>query len=133
MGKILKRARRILHGIRSLPEEGKKLIAGVGVVIFGILIFSLWSFTTASRLARLDLQQPTVQSQSDDAAAITDNSALTPISGLGESLRSFQILLGPAASDATGGLENSLKNLGSVAVGAWQWVYDAVERLPLHE
>ena len=133
MESIMKRAGRVLSAIHTLPEEGRRLLALISMVVMAVLLFSFWSFMTSSRLAQLSEPQTVDGAQSDVAAAVIDDSALTPVSGIAESLKSFAALLKPVEDETVQSVGERIKSLENFIADMWQRLYDMIARLPLHE
>ena len=133
MDAVMKRIIKILHSIRTVPEEGRRLLAWISMVVIGVLLFSAWSFMTGLRLAHLSDPEKSMAEQTDAMTAVTAGNALTPLSGISESLKSLAALVKPAETPTSESGEGGRKNPGNILTRIWQWLYEALERLALHE
>src|SRR3989338_10095517 len=82
-----------LEKIRSLPEEGRKLLAIILFVLSAMLIFFVWSASMSSRISSV-IQEKPLASQTPEAVRQErpqeEETALGPLAGVTESLRSIK-------------------------------------------
>lgn len=90
--------RNFLRKIHGLPEEGRKLLAGLCMAVAGIAFFGLWTSFVSSRLVALapsPASAPAAQgavgvSDVAQTAPASESGALSPAEGIADTLRGFQ-------------------------------------------
>lgn len=112
----------ILETIRSLPEEARRLLAGLSFVIAAIIIFSGWNMLISSRLTTLSSEtvSPAASINSGNFEnTLQGEETLSPLEGITESFKSLRSVLGPKNEE-----RNGLASITTFFEKAWRYVYD---------
>lgn len=92
-------AKELLKKIRALPENIRKLLAGLSLFIFALIIFVSWQSYTSSKLAgisasvqdnQINPADISVVQVNDNNPAPEDKPVLSPLDGLVQSLRDLK-------------------------------------------
>ncbi len=95
-----------LQKIHGLPEEARKLLAGICMLVSAIAFFGVWTSFASSRLVALApspasgtaVENPAGISQTARTASVPEPEALSPAAGIADTLRGFQSAVSGGAS-----------------------------------
>lgn len=121
----MKPLKNFLQAIRSLPEEARRLLAGLSLVIAAIIIFSGWSMLISSRLTTLSGETVSPAAPINPAGleyVPQGEETLSPLEGITESFRSLQSVIGPTNAGKSG-----LASITTFFEKAWRYVYDPLK------
>lgn len=121
----MKRLQTFLETIRALPEEARRLLAGLLFVVAAIIIFSGWSITMSSRLTVISgetVSPATLIGPTDLEDVPQGEETLSPLEGITESFRSLQSVIGPTDTGKSG-----LASITTFFEKAWRYIYDPLK------
>lgn len=136
---MMKRVKKLLQAIHALPEEARRLLAGLSfIIIAALMVFSSWNMLISSRLTSLSgetvgpaasgraspnkIGRALTPSFPSTEYAPAKSEALSPLEGVTESFRSLQSVIGPKGKDY-GGLATVPTFFGKV----WRYVYEPLK------
>lgn len=83
----MKRLQSLLESIRSLPEEGRRLLAGISFIISVLVVFSLWGAHLSYRLEKIPSGTAVAVFEPEEGEK--SDETFGPAKGLAESFRSL--------------------------------------------